>query len=158
MKLRRAEAAAAEARPAGRGRAEVSREERRAPRRRRRPGRTGGLAAPPPHGGLPAPRGPLRREPHTSRPSGLGVPADSAGHARGPARGWPARPPAGAPAEVTPPPHGQRRTSLTLPRGRRGGCSLPRRPGEWTGERPPVFRIPGDCPASGPTAWEDSVR
>lgn len=46
----------------------ASGEESRAPWRRRRPGRTGGLTAPPPHGGLPAPRGPLRREPHPSGP------------------------------------------------------------------------------------------
>lgn len=32
------------------------------------PRRAGGLAAPPPLGGLPAPRGPLRLEPHPSRP------------------------------------------------------------------------------------------
>lgn len=50
----------------GWGRAVASGEESRGPWRR--PRRTGGLSAPPPHGGLPAPRGPLQRESHPSGP------------------------------------------------------------------------------------------
>lgn len=70
---RGAEAAAAEeARPARVGACGGERGGAQRPRRRQRQ-RPGGLAAPPLHGGLPAPRGPLRREPHLP---GLGVQAD----------------------------------------------------------------------------------
>lgn len=80
--LRGAEAAAEEARPARAGACGGERGGAQGPRRRRRrrPRRTGGLAAPPPRSGLPAPRGRLRREPY------LPTPGWSSG-ARGPGPG-----------------------------------------------------------------------
>lgn len=165
----------------GWGRAVASGEESRGSWRRRRPGRTGGLTAPPPHGGLPAPRGPLRREPHPSGPPDrapgpgsrrlLGCPCaaptrsepTNVGGGGGGRRAIPARLPAGGFRRGGDP---ASRLSCAVPpdlpaRPTQAGARLPGRLGDgWGWGRFFTGAIPGiEGPASGPPQpWEVSVR
>ena len=126
----------------GWGRAVASGEESRGPWRR--PRRTGGLSAPPPHGGLPAPRGPLQGESHPSEPPD---------RAPGPARRCGLACPCAAPAGSEPTNFGVGRGGGRYqPRGPPGDCAEVGAPATRLGSAVPPD-LPGR-PAQAGTAFQ----
>lgn len=115
-----------------------------AERRRRRPGRTGGLAAPPPRGGLPAPRGQLGREPP--------LPAAGPGRSARGAHKLQAEHPEGAKAaaEAGTAPHGPRRAPRPPPlaAARRQGGGVDGREVGMVFKKIPRSRAPPPGPAA----------